>query len=448
MNILAQHNIYTIPAGDYFGLEPERCHIVYAPLANTFFLADASNINELEAELRESKTAGNPLWKNLFPSQERLQAIEPLLKKPTANELVKLFLILNERCNFACKYCYSAKGRSKDELTMETIRPMVDVVLGNARLQHKEPFIMFIGGGEPTLSWPLVEQTVDYALSRQQEGDLPISWSISTNGSILTEEMIALYLKHSFDVQLSFEVLPDVQDSQRGSFDKVAANLKRLAAAGVDVRIRSTITKLNVNRMAEMVRFCQEHFPSVRTLACEPVVDSEFLTTAEQADDFLKSYFVSFSAAREEAKKTGLAVRASASGSFTSISNYYCGSLFCLTPFGTITPCPDISSPLEEGYENQLYGKVIDGKAFIDNDAYQTKVKTGDEYPECATCFARWNCAGGCTNQRRIYPPDVFNSICGHTRRMLRASLLESLARRYEESTGNNFRQAMLQSLT
>ena len=58
-----------------------------------------------------------------------------------------LHLLRNEKCNFKCRYCYSASGRSSAELDMDTIRPMLDYFLSSARKAVKDRTVMFMGGG-------------------------------------------------------------------------------------------------------------------------------------------------------------------------------------------------------------------------------------------------------------------------------------------------------------
>ena len=443
---LLRKNIHVIPAGDCFGLPEKTCSLVYAPLTNAFFLAREEEVENLERELSAGRTEDNPVWLTLLASPEREAHV---CRRLDSDSILTLYLLLNEKCNFSCRYCYSAQGRSRDELDIHRIRPMVDRLLGNARRRGRVPFIMFMGGGEPTLSWPLVEETVAYALTQAQPGDQPVHWGMSTNGSILTEEMLEFYKKHSFELQFSFDVLPEVQNEQRGSFDKVSANLRRLSDAGVYVRIRSTITALNVDRLEEMVRFCQEYYPAVKRLSCEPVVDPVFLSDPEVAETFFDAYFQSFVKAERVAEETGMAFFSSCSGAISTIRNHFCGGLYCLNPFGTVTYCPNVSSPRESDYERMIYGRVEEGRSLLDNDAYQRMTQFDSEsHEECRSCFARWNCGGGCPNQRRVYRPEIFASVCRNMRRMVRHMLLDRLAQRYGEATGSDFWEAMRAALS
>lgn len=46
---LNTNNIYAIPVGRYFEVEDSKCLLVYAPLANQFFLSTPDEVERLEA---------------------------------------------------------------------------------------------------------------------------------------------------------------------------------------------------------------------------------------------------------------------------------------------------------------------------------------------------------------------------------------------------------------
>ena len=54
MKRLEKYNIYAIPVGDEFSNESTACYLVYAPLANIFFLALPQEVENIIAAI-ESK---------------------------------------------------------------------------------------------------------------------------------------------------------------------------------------------------------------------------------------------------------------------------------------------------------------------------------------------------------------------------------------------------------
>ena len=108
-----------------------------------------------------------------------------------------------------------------------------------------------------------------------------------------------------------------------------------------------------------------------------------------------------------------------------------------LTPYETITLCPDISSPQEEGYEECVVG-IVDstGVTFNQEQYYIESDHTIHKYEKCRNCYARWNCGSGCPSSRKVYSEPIFDAICEHYKHMLIDSLMNELAKKYKDKTG------------
>lgn len=431
---LNERGIFTIPVGTYFKKKENACYLVYSPLANLFYLSLPDDVKELQEAL-VSGTEHAVLAKLLDGSEDSLKTIT------TTDTFCTLHLLLNEKCNFRCKYCYSAEGRSSQELNIEQIETVLTYFLSSQRSAVRDRTVMFMGGGEPVLSWNLLEKATLIAERISKEQDITVHFSLTTNGSIMTDEMLSFLKAHNFTVQISFEILPDVQNEQRGNYDAVAINLQKLTECGINNYVRSTITEKNVDRIPEMVEHCHKHFPKVVKMSCQQVVDPAYFTSKEVVDDFFNRYFESFQEGVKKADEYGITLRSSSS----HLLNYskrekFCYNLLCLTPSGTLTICPDISSPKEKDYKDSLIGEIKDNRVIFDQRAFerlsQGSIHTIDK---CKSCYARWNCGSGCPSSRRVYKDDIFDAICDYYRRMLTHSLMEQLAIKYEKATKGNF---------
>ncbi|MDR2009083.1 MAG: radical SAM protein [Bacteroidales bacterium] len=432
---LEKRNIFVIPVGDYFSNSPEACFLVYSPLGNIFFLALPSQVEKLETQAMYNETDKLlDVLSNYSPLEER----NPYGVSYDATST--FYILLNEKCNFHCKYCYSAEGRSNEELSIEQIYTALKYFLSSERNAPKTKTIMFMGGGEPTLSWHLVEQATLFAEKQALENNIILKKQLSTNGSVLTQQMLDFYKSHNFELQFSFDVIPEVQNEQRGQFDKVSTNLKRLGEEGVKCRIRSTVTNLNVERMMEMVELCHGEYPNVKHLTCEHVVDPDFFSTTEIVTNFYNQYFDSFIEARTSADKYNIELFSTSSGTIRALRDRFCFNLYCITPYGSLTTCPNISSPNEKGYEDAVFGQVNNNEIVFNDKSYK-RLTDGNisTYPDCKECWAKWNCGGGCPNQRRVYEPHIFNEICVFMKRMLRHNLIHELAEKHKKTTGKNF---------
>lgn len=431
---LNSHNIYIIPAGEYFKKQEDACFLVYSPLANVFFLSLPSEVENMEQQLKTGETNNtlNRLLNCSFPK-----------KVNDLDTFCTLHLLLNEKCNFRCKYCYSAVGRSSAELSMDDIDVTLNYFLSSQRKAPAMRSVVFMGGGEPTLSWNILEQSTVLAEQIAAKNGIKVDFSLITNGSILNDQMLDFMKTHKFTVQVSFEVLPDIQNAQRGMNDTVAANVLKLSEANISNYVRSTITDANVDLLAEMVRYCQANFPDLKKLSCQYVIDAEYFTSEAIVQDYFNRYSRSFVEATKQAKKTDLELRFSSS----HLMNYsqrekFCCDIICLTPYGSFTTCPDVSSPKEGDYEQAIFGKIENSEIIFDQEAF-ARLTSGSIHSieQCQTCWARWNCGSGCPNCRRVLSAETIDGICDFYRRMLRQDLMSELAFKYEKATGKDFYQ-------
>ena len=113
-------------------------------------------------------------------------------------DISSLTLVLNEQCNFSCAYCPQRQG--KNTLTIAAIKTFLDFL--GPRLAD-EVWLGFYGG-EPLLSWPLIEKTVAYSDKKFKNR---FRFTLTTNGSLLKKEHILFFRKHQFDLVLSYDGL-------------------------------------------------------------------------------------------------------------------------------------------------------------------------------------------------------------------------------------------------
>lgn len=430
---LNKHDIYAIQVGEYFGAHSECVQLVYSPLANVFFLATPDQVEKITEEITngvESSLSAKILDRSAFPENAPVNE----------DTFCTLHLLLNEKCNFSCRYCYSAKGRSSAELSIDDIQSVLNYFLSSERQAVKDRTVMFMGGGEPMLSWNLLKEATLMAERIASKNGISLHLSLTTNGSIMPEEALDFLKEHNFTIQISFEVLPKIQKLQRGNYETVAKNINRISQRGINNYVRSTITVDNVDLIEDMVRHLHKEFPNVKKFSVQQVVDPEYFTSKDVVDDFFNRYFINFRKAVAIAEEFGIALRSSSS----HLLNYskrerFCFNLLCLTPYGSLTLCPDVSSPNEKDYEESVIGKIEDGEINIDKVAYDRQASGSiHSIEKCKRCFAKWNCGSGCPSSRRVYSPEIFDSICDYYRRMTVTSLMDRLIDRHRQATGRD----------
>lgn len=66
VTLLNSRDIFPIPVGTFFEKEDEACYMVYAPLANLFYLSRKEEIERLEKQHSEEKELADPLLMKLL----------------------------------------------------------------------------------------------------------------------------------------------------------------------------------------------------------------------------------------------------------------------------------------------------------------------------------------------------------------------------------------------
>ena len=301
----------------------------------------------------------------------------------------------------------------------------IDTLFDKVHEKHSRFRISFVGGGEPLLAWNNVRRAMEYAVSQAESLGKQISFCIITNGSILTEEMLQLFKKYSVSIRVSFDILPDVQETQRGNYEVVARNIVLLGQHNVPVAIRSIITPASVLRMHEMVLHVHNVFSHVSKIDLEPVCCD--FTSDEVAKQFYTQFIDEFFRAEEIAQKSGVCLDTIGKRMCGNITPRYCPGDFCVTPEGKITICHRIASENDPNFSTFVYGALSsDGKVSLDIEKYYQlqRGKKAENYTECHRCYARFNCAGGCLVQRKNLPRSQFEVFCEFTRSFLKRSLM------------------------
>lgn len=322
-----------------------------------------------------------------------------------------LTILLNQICNFSCAYCYSAKGRSKAALSLDTITAALDFFVTRDRGDYLQ--LVFSGGGDPLLSFDKFREAVDYAKVLAEKEGITLDVGVVTNGSLLKDETID-YLKSSdIGLVVSFDILPDVHNAQRSHYDVVASTIDKLLKSGMPIGIRSTITPLNVARQKEMVEELHRKFPQAGCVAFEAVINESLFPDTSSLREFYSAFVDNFFLARETGKALGIEVGNTEFMNAFISQERSCLGKFVLTPENRLTACSRISSSLEDHHDAFVYGRVENGKLLIDDSRYEEIMQEATAYnQECLECPARWNCGGGCLLARKSYSPEYFKEHC------------------------------------
>lgn len=399
--------------------------LLYAPLADSIMLVDKFEILRLKKAISnptEADTESLEVIKTLtdvIPIHER----EGIVKN--VSDFLNISILPNNICNFSCSYCYSANGRDSRQINIEALKNAVDFFFSESRNSSQNLTVSIFGGGEPLLSWKnIVLPIVQYIDSITKKQNRTVRITIITNGSVVPEYFAEICLKYNINLVFSFEILEDIQNLQRKHFNQVHSNLIKLISQGIVPSINSVITELNITRQSEMVETLHSNYPKIKYASFEPVLNTEI----NDKSLFYKTFSLEFIKARNLALQYGINLTCSALRNVDVTVDRYCAGEFAVCADGSISVCPCVSSPLDPEYYNYVYGKTTEQGIEIDELRLHYMLSDNvNSQTLCKYCFAKWNCGGGCINERIRNNGQQKNEYCQFVRNFLKYTLAHRL---------------------
>ena len=194
-------------------------------------------------------------------------------------------------CNLKCKYCFAGEGEyhgDRGMMTLEVGKAAIDFLAKNSA--HRKNIEVDFFGGEPLMNFEVVKGVVDYARSVEKETGKNFRFTMTTNGVLLNDEIIDYLNEHMYNVVLSLDGRPEVNDHMRptvngkGSYDVILPKFKKLVEkrGNKQYYIRGTFTHHNTDFANDVLHMADQGFAEV---SAEPVVAPKEMDYALQADD-------------------------------------------------------------------------------------------------------------------------------------------------------------------
>lgn len=188
--------------------------------------------------------------------------------------LSTLVLNVTNKCNLACTYCYEygadriaddAKkdgGERRSMMSPETARESIDFLLKSSEGRRELTVTFF--GGETLLNFETVRAAATYAEEAVRREGRSVAFSLTTNATLLTDEVIDFLVAKKFGVNVSIDGAREDQDrhrtfkSGRGSYDEVAPRVRKLLERNRG-RGRPIGARVTLTRGSEDVRSIYSH---------------------------------------------------------------------------------------------------------------------------------------------------------------------------------------------
>ncbi|MBR5547212.1 MAG: thioether cross-link-forming SCIFF peptide maturase [Clostridia bacterium] len=329
------------------------------------------------------------------------------LKEKSAGVVKALCLHVAHTCNLNCSYCFASQGKYHGDravMSFEVGKQALDFLIANSGSRHNLEVDFF--GGEPLMNFDVVKQLVAYARSVEKQHNKHFRFTLTTNGMLIDDDVIDFANRECANVVLSLDGRKEIHDRFRvdyagkGSWEQIVPKFQKMVQArgGKEYYMRGTFTHANPDFLNDIKTMLDLGF---NELSMEPVVcapgDPSELTEADMPI-VMKQYeeLADLMIERRKAGKpftfyhymidlTGgpcIYKRVSGCGSGTEY--------MAVTPWGDLYPCHQFV-----GEEKFKLGDVWQG---VTNHAAQSEFAACNVYahPECADCWAKLYCSGGC----------------------------------------------------
>jgi uncharacterized protein len=315
-------------------------------------------------------------------------------------------LNVSNACNLSCSYCYASRGdfggRQSEPMSATTARAAVDRLLDGG--DPDAPFTVGFLGGEPFVNRRLIRDVVEYAARRAAARVLDVRFSVTTNGTLLEPDDLALLRMHSFAVTVSVDGDQAVHDRQRpesrpgrASWAETVRRVRPLLESPGRARIaaRATVTRSALDparlfRALVKLGFADIGLSPLRRAPVGALRDSDWPVYLA-ALIALASEEIAGLKRGEPLRLTNLAV-ALKQLHRGAASPYPCGAgggYFSVAADGTWYACHRAIGEPEYALGNNAGLLADKRRAFL-------KERHVHSQTDCATCWARYLCSGGC----------------------------------------------------
>jgi len=315
-----------------------------------------------------------------------------------------LCLNVAHSCNMKCRYCFASQGSfglAPSLMTLETGQKALDFLIEKSGPIRNLEVDFF--GGEPLLVADMLKHLVAYGRQREKETHKHFNFTLTTNCSLLDQDMIDFVIANDISVILSLDGRKEINDLHRvfnngqGSYDRIVPKIKRMVEHHPrSYFVRGTFTRKNLDFASDLKHMVELGFDCI---SIEPAVgpDNGYSIQAEDLPQVLAEY----------ERLTDFLMQCREKGQEVLFFHYNlqlqggpclakrmsgCGAgieYLVITPEGDIYPCHQFV-----GEKDFYMGNISQG--IIDRKIRQRFEKNQIKDKECSQCWTRYFCGGGC----------------------------------------------------
>lgn len=388
----------------------------------------------------------------LFSADDYEKYAEISVKAP----IKALCLHVSHDCNLRCSYCFAQTGdfgMGRKTMTPEIGKKAIDFLIEHSAGRENLELDFF--GGEPLMAWDTVTAVVDYARSVEQKHGKKFRFTVTTNGLLLDDEKIEYINREMSNCVLSLDGRKEVNDRNRptpngkGCYDALVPKYRKLVRSRTqpnrtDYYVRGTFTKQNLDFAEDVFHIASLGFSqlSVEPVAAPP--EMPYAIAEEDLPEIFRNYDRIYDVMAEGLRKNGekpfnffhfMIDLNQGPCVIKRLRGCGCGNEYvAIAPDGEIYPCHQFV-----GIEQWKLGNLSDGVLNREIMDYFAKTHIYSK-ADCAKCWARFYCSGGCNANGFVYEGDVRKPMklqCATMRKRIECGIaLGVLQRELKEADG------------
>lgn len=221
--------------------------LVFFPVSAKLYSVPHETAAKLRAYLRNASPPPPEAESMLRIESARAEAPIPASETGAVSSLC---LYAAHDCNLACTYCYNQRGRAvKPFLMMEPATAIA--AMDRFFVRPETSYAIAFYGGEPLLNLAVIEAAVEHAKELRALKGVRVSFSLTTNGTIMSPKIFALLHGHFSSVTISLDGAGPINDLHRryespgghSTHDRALETLRLLKArTALRVTVKGTLT--------------------------------------------------------------------------------------------------------------------------------------------------------------------------------------------------------------
>ncbi len=278
------------PSGVHFFGSDEEPHALIVETGEVLSLSpELARVAQGAQRLGDEQRTISLLLKHQSTRHPRVQA-------PKSVPLKALSLAIAQQCNLACTYCYAQHGTFGTDaraMSLKVAMAAVDLLFKDANPGDQRTLAFM--GGEPLTNRSALLATVRYALEHASLIGIQVGFSLTTNGTLISDDDIKLFDSLGFTVTIGLDGIGSLNDNQRpfaggrGSYQRVIQRIKPLLDKPnrrARVYVRATITPSTLD--------LSETLKTLTALGFDGVMFSPLISTPFATEEMCQKDLIAF----------------------------------------------------------------------------------------------------------------------------------------------------------